>query len=304
MPWDGTCGLTNLPIFEGEEIYVFPVKDLIKSDYISHCGTNAFYKSTLIPFEATYNEYGAGENCKGFGLPFLMSKLETDPTTFFELIHDHKFFITDGWSKEKLRVHFAMIRKDIVDRMWTEWQFDIYVGKGNASDPLEHYERNMSYARLAEQIPDYVDECFKEFFGFKSNGERQSNMTDKTWEFLSSEKYRSIIAPCFPNDSENLAHRYLRKMTIFTEYWNLLDLTGVVRKYLIANDSKGLEDFLTLCLKGIMVDNMMESVRKVWMPVTNVGSSSEGYSEYVLLTSLCDDVIIERETRYKDEEDE
>ena len=67
--WNGTCGLTELPIISGTDIFVFPV---VESYTDSFCYSSALYRPSVLPFRAKYNDYGAGEDCTGIALPFLM----------------------------------------------------------------------------------------------------------------------------------------------------------------------------------------------------------------------------------------
>ncbi len=54
---------------------------------------------------------------------------------------------------------------------------------------------------------------------------------------------------------------------------------------------------------------MMTSTRRVWMPVMHQGSQSQEYDDYRLLHKLANDVMDERDARYRaewgdDEDDE
>lgn len=60
--WNGTCGLSGLPIINSEEIYVFPI---IESSRDSFCYTSALYRPSVVPFRAKYNDYGGGKECSG-----------------------------------------------------------------------------------------------------------------------------------------------------------------------------------------------------------------------------------------------
>ena len=74
--WNNTCVLTNLPIHEGEDVYVFPIKEINQDRHRSFCYTSALYNPTMISFEAKYNDYGAGEKCKGVALPFIIDPIK------------------------------------------------------------------------------------------------------------------------------------------------------------------------------------------------------------------------------------
>jgi hypothetical protein len=51
--WNGTCGLSGLPIFHGTEMYVFPI---VESYRDSFCYSTALYRPSVLPFRAEYND--------------------------------------------------------------------------------------------------------------------------------------------------------------------------------------------------------------------------------------------------------
>ena len=70
--WNGTCALTNLPIREGEEVYLYILK---KNDYfkLESVGGGICYPTEIahphtLPLLGTYNDYGAVENIKNDSL--------------------------------------------------------------------------------------------------------------------------------------------------------------------------------------------------------------------------------------------
>ena len=74
--WNATCGLTNLAITYNTDVYVFTVTEVDTSYYRSHCENNCFYKPQLIPFIATYEDYGYCVNSNG--ISFKYRDWETD----------------------------------------------------------------------------------------------------------------------------------------------------------------------------------------------------------------------------------
>ena len=53
-----------------------------------------------------------------------------------------------------------------------------------------------------------------------------------------------------------------------------------------------------------MVNDMMESTRRIWMPVMHQGSQSAEHKEYRLLHKLSNDVIDARDAKYAAEDAE
>lgn len=65
MSWHGTCGITKLPIKDGENVYLFLLE---KQNNDNNGGGVTYhdkmYKPIMIPIQGTYNDYGRIENIK------------------------------------------------------------------------------------------------------------------------------------------------------------------------------------------------------------------------------------------------
>ena len=322
--WNNTCGLTNLPIISGEAVYVFPVKEEDLSDYRSHCETGALYKPVLTPFEAVYNDYGAGEDCSGVALDLFVNGLKDrmveleqgeneyhdipvvkegfDIDTFFETVHEDRMFVK-GWGKKNQAVYFAMVRKDVVDQLWTDWKFDVYVGDGKATDPNDAYERNMTYARLADMIPAYVDRCVAAYNMPPAPKERPDDMSDDVWEFMNSPEYRRLarqFAQQIMPKEDTILYRYLRHLE-FNNHWDAFDFKHAMECAADVDDRVKMVELLRLALLGCMVDGMMGSTRRIWLPAMHMGSQSEEYDAYRILNKISTDVIDAREAYFNED---
>lgn len=317
--WNNTCGLTNLPIISGEEVYVFPIKERNLEGYRSHCYANALYDPFLIPFVAKYNDYGAGEDCTGVSLPFVISSLKNylvemeqgenqhhdiavtkegfDIDMFFEAIHEDRLFVKWG-NKESNPVYFTMVRKDVVDRMWNEWTFDYWTGKGKGSDPNSYYEHNVTYAKLADQIPEYLDECISAFNG--STDSKPDHVTDEIWKVVNSKEFRIATGRFIVDDSKTLLADSYQMLKDSQNNWRLVDFKSMLSVAIENDDMELAKTIMRDSLIGLMVNSMMESTRRIWLPVMHLGSQSEEYAEYRLLHKIANDVISNRENEFED----
>jgi hypothetical protein len=71
--WNGTCAISNLHITAGEPVVVFM---LAKNNHEkSFCHNNALYELCPVPFYGKYNDYGAVEDCHGFGLNIVVESI-------------------------------------------------------------------------------------------------------------------------------------------------------------------------------------------------------------------------------------
>jgi len=71
--WNGTCAISNLHIHARQKVAVFLL--LKNNEPRSFCYGNALYDICPIPFYGEYNDYGAVENCYGFGRDIVVEAL-------------------------------------------------------------------------------------------------------------------------------------------------------------------------------------------------------------------------------------
>jgi len=301
--WNGTCGLTNLPIHDGEEMYVFPVLENDLSSYRSHCYSSALYKPMLTPFVSVYNDYGAGEKSSGIALDIIMESIQENLVeleigkntyhdiavkkegftvdTFFEAAHEDRLFV-QGYGK-KSAVYFTMVRKDIVDNMFNLWKFDMYMGEGKASNPADCYERDVTYAKQAEYIPEFIDTI------------------KRTIEDADDEISRYYVPSSIRDISNKIPMlKYLCYSFDSSEHWRLTQIEHKLVKFITEGRIDDAIELARIQLLGTMVNRMMESTRKIWLPVMHQGSQSQSYDTYKFLNQLTSDVIAEREKLYEE----
>ena len=72
--WNGTCAVSNLHVTAGQKVAVFML--LENAENKSFCYGNAYYDLCPLLFYGEYNDYGAVENCHGFGLPIVLDAIK------------------------------------------------------------------------------------------------------------------------------------------------------------------------------------------------------------------------------------
>lgn len=298
--WNGTCGLSGLPVFSGDKILVFPI---VETNQNSFSYASALFRPSVLSFRAEYNDYGAGEDCNGVALDYLVDTIrdklvemevgenkyhdiavkreEFDVDKFFEACHEQRLYFKNpmyGYKNylQTTRVFFTMIREDVVNRLWNEWTFDMWrsdnmkVPEGFETD--EYYIKNVTYAKLAELIPDYLEKLYS----------------------ISS----TIPAPSrikFSLHNEHILSNTWTRISTGGEFSPIFDVfEQVISAYETGNRDLAYS-LMENALVGIMVNSFMESTRKVWLPPMHQGSQSENLDEYKLLNSIVNDVIVERE---------
>ena len=330
--WNGTCGLSGLPIIHGEEMYVFPI---VESYRDSFCYSTALYRPSVVPFRAEYNDYGAGEKCSGPALELIIDGIREklvemevgenqyhdiavkregfDADMFFEACHKKRLRFVNpmrGYEGEAQTkdVFFTMVRKDVVDRLWNEWSFDMWKGSdGDVPDGFEsdqYYIKNVTYAKLAELIPQYMEQMagkdspYKKALEGIDDESKLERMKDFYLRCAFFEGHREHIL------SGSFGHAFGSGYSGggFASIGNIKD--KIIDEYLEGNKEVAYE-LMRECLVGIMVNSFMESTRKVWLPPMHQGSQSEEYKEYRLMNVITNDIMDARQKEYEwDEEDE
>ena len=295
--WNNTCGLSNLPILSGNEVYVFPIlRDMRVS---SLCYSTALYRPFLAPFVAEYDDYGGGENCSGIMLNSIIEVLKSrlvekplgkneyhdvavtrdgfDVDKFFESINKHRLEVS-GFSNSE--VYFSMVQKDVVDRLWNEYSFRIFHNFGDSKNKDYRYV-TVSFADLFSMVPDYLEECNK-FYDPKDH----HNM------FRSY--FRSTGSPL----SGFLNEDYYSQSSRF---FNLINISALVADVYQVNKDDAIE-ICRIYLIGILVDAMMSATRKIWTPVMHQGSQNQDYDEYRLMNKITGEIIAACLKEYADED--
>ena len=328
--WNGTCGLSGLPIIEGEEMYVFPI---VESYRDSFCYSTALYRPSVVPFRAEYNDYGAGEKCSGPALEILMAGIREnlvemevgenkyrdtavkregfDVDKFFEACHKNRLrFMNpmrayEGQPQTK-DVFFTMVRKDVADRLWNDWTFDMWKGsdgvvpEGFGSD--QYYIKDVTYARLAELIPDYMEQMLHKKSPYIKaletceDDKSRKLMRDYYIRYRFFDKNEHILSSAFAHAfGSNYAGGGFSQISKVKE--KILD------EYL-DGDKEVAYALMREALIGIMVNWFMEHTRKVWLPPMHQGSQSECYDEYRLMNRITTDVVKARQNMLDLEDEE
>ena len=115
--WNGTCMLSNLPIFHGEDIKLIVMIDNSRSGS-SFCEPFDYYRIVPTILNAEYDDYGRGEDIEEPLGSFVLNNIEEDLDweSFFERIHREKIEVTD-FMGDLRHVQFAMIRSDVFDKI-------------------------------------------------------------------------------------------------------------------------------------------------------------------------------------------
>jgi hypothetical protein len=333
--WNGTCGLSGLPIISGEEMYVFPIVEAYRDSF---CYSTALYRPTVIPFLAVYNDYGGGEECSGIGLEINMNHVSSnlvemevgenqyhdiavkranfDTDAFFDACHRKRLKFKNpmaGYHPEKPHndVFFTMVRKDVVDRLWKDWSFDQW--KPRDTDVVEgfetdqHYVKNVTYEKLAALIPAYLTICADRNDPMMKARLKQATKGTPLDRVKAMEDF-FISQYFFEGQREHLlsgsfGHAFESGYSS-GGFASIVDLKETIIKSYLSDEKEVAYALMHECLIGIMVNSFMQSTRKVWLPPMHQGSQSQEFDNYLMLNTITNDIIAGEKAKYEYDDEE
>lgn len=304
--WNKTCGLSNLPIHAGEPVMVFTLVQ--RNDISDFCYSTALYSPVLLPFYSEYNDYGAGENSSGIGLPLIIDALKAnlvemeqgenqyhdipvkkdtfDESVYWESIHEQRLKVPSHSGNRD--VQFVMFHKRVVDHILENLTLEQYVGNGEGTGGWGNNYNYYKFADILAQLPPVLEALLN---------------AGKDDIF----KWRPMSVLQKPEFRDNLAAEYLRYQDTY-RYSNLINIENLIRELVEQNADDLLADLIIENLKARFIDSYMMSTRKVWIPGCHEGSQGSDEEPYRALIAAMTHVLDEDKRKYAeeygDEEDE
>ncbi len=286
--WNKTCGLSGLPIFAGERVYVFVL--IQNADTSDRSYTTSFWRPVILPFETTYNDYGGGEDSDMVALNYILksirpvvveqeqgdnkchdipiSRESLGERLLFDAIHENRLFVTE-WKNQPLQVDLVMFRKDIVDIILQEYTVQQYVGKGGDCGHDNNNYLKITLSTLVAELPKIIE---------------ASKQTQKTpWRY-------SLL-------TESGEFGFMNRICNH-RFSTVCDLEGIILNT-TTDDQEKLYILKSVCM-FTMLDNFMDSVRKTWSPGGHEGSQNSDTTSYKLLNRSVDGIISALEKQYSE----
>jgi hypothetical protein len=264
------------------------------------CYTTSLFKPVLLPFYSEYNDYGAGENSAGIGLPLIIEALSQnlvemeqgenqyhdipvkrvgfDEEKYWNAIHENRLQVLD-YSRNPVGVQFVMFHKRVVDHIlanFTQRQFVVI-------DQGQYEYVDYTFSDVLASLPRVIEVLI----------ENSKNEICR-WNPLSF--LRNIAL------KNNLAADYLAGDSY--RYSRLINIEQLIREFL----DQGAYDLLTTLLiehlTAQFIDSYMMIVRKSWIPGCHEGSQSCDDEPYRALMSAMTAVLDADAAKYAEEDEE
>lgn len=295
--WNKTCGLSNLHITAGNQVYVFALE---QNPHHDRCYSTAFWRPVMLPFLSVYNDYGGGEDSHK-NIDYVLAGLKRNlvempqgeneyhdiPVTaeamneelFFEAVHEGRLKVADRPFGGERLVDFVMFRADIVDDICENWQRDMYVGDGKGTGGWGNNYVFYKFADIVSAVPEFLDRVEKELMGTTGDEVEDSLPPDLRLKYA-----MRGLAGMYKWEERNLVSMYLQGIDDY-RFSRIVRPSDSVVRLLAAGDRLEAQALLVDILRASFINSFMEMTRKQWMPGGHEGSQSNEPEGYRVLCS-------------------
>lgn len=309
--WNKTCGLSNLHITSGTEVYVFVLEE--NTDKTDRCYSTAFWKPLLLPFTSKYNDYGGGEESSGAGFQLIMDSIANKlveqelgenvyhdiavkkegfgEEQFFESVHENRLFMR-AYNGAGPIIDYVMLRKDIVDNILETRVIEQYVGEGKGTGGWSNCYIYYKFEDILKDLPEFMDELTKKLtppIGSDTDMVLHNMIIQMMhgFENIFEYKHPNKIGKWVRGDS----HRFSSIVRVSELVTGLIEAGKRTEADLLMIDY----------LKGQYVNEFMEATRKNWAPGGHEGSQNQNVKEYRTLMSAITTVLDAEQSEWDDE---
>lgn len=282
--WHGTCGLTQLPIENGDKIVLFPIKKVKGRDREAsgYCYQNQLYAPISLPLHGEYDDYGGIKNITRNGdlvfdhlMPFLFNanyneildaelsrnRLNENPSGIEELINNYigrNVFKDVGFMMVLENVYTNVLLKSFQENHYTDMQQSM--NQFITDIDFAHFEPAKAKKRI-EELVVLLD---------------NKTMSDQE---LNEYQLLKCVVSNFLNMSDFPQYDFLQTFSFYRGYYRVFSKFALQMAKTKDHDLKqNLLDFL-------MFEYVLESTRKSWLPQSGKGSSEAENSYYKIIAN-------------------
>lgn len=260
--WNGSCALSGLPIFHGEQTYVYLLVHPLKEEVDGHCNPTTYFYPLVYHFEGEYNDYGGIENETGLLIDILVDEvkqllveLDTGENQYrdiavkrdgfnleklLEADHEGRLFV-DANFIGKSSVHHITIRKDVLDHLFNTYKHEEYIGDSKY--------KTVGYAEVLEECQLAAKEIF--------NSEQPSSSWSYTTLYLSN---------------ANIGSKHLtRALYSARQQWILLPPDDLVEAA-VARNYELFSTIIEHVVHNYWLGSFMHETRRSWIVPSGAGS--------------------------------
>lgn len=301
--WNQTCGLSSLHIRADDPVYVFLLEHMTDPGVTYSTG---LFRPLLLPFEARYNDYGAGRGSSGKVFDTVMAAVRENlvelpqganhyrdtPVSrenlgeeeFYKAIQNERLYLKPQGPWPQRRLLFTMFRKDVVDHILENRDLVDFVGYNQGSCGFNNAYIRYRFKDVVTQVRPYID-------GLIERSRRMNLPPDLAFLLVDSRTMGSPISN-YLRDSDS---RFSRLVDVKDWLFKAPQMTT-------EQELTDLEAVLTAYLRGQFVERFMLAARKTWVPGGHEGSQDESGDALHQLYSATLAALERERTEYDEEE--
>ena len=310
--WNGTCGLSQIHITAGEEVFVVP---LIQASCSDLCYSSALWEPSSVGFWSHYNDYGAGEDSSGIGLDINLNAIKRslvefeqgdnqfhdipvkvdsfNEEVFWDAIHEGRLQIYkrafNQDEKAVARVDMVMFKKSILNELKKHLTLETWVE--SADGGWEEYQ--YKFDRVEAGVESLVDTMIKQHNDTSdASGPEKKGL--RMARFMCSIRGAAITLNMDVNGSSpayNFAARWLEHRSE-GDYGPLSQIDEEVTQDLVElGDRDKLIELVRARLDVRFINHVMHLTRKHWSPQVGAGSQSAHIPGYRALIAAMTTVL-------------
>lgn len=334
--FNGTCMISNLHVTAGQDVVVFMLAK--NSNPYNSCYENSFYSPCPIPFYGKYNDYGAVEECYGFGLDLVVDairnqlyefyqgpnsshdcevlKTNFDLEKLFEADHEGRLGIQKGYKWSDDDYDIRELKRQHNEKGLTESQLrelDRLSNKLKKDDAF----REVTHVIIHGDIFKAITEKFflEEYVGDGGNYGHDNRYIRTTFQdiindipgYIEKVKVDEVNADgC--NSYEHL-DRVARRLPHMIDSssgrnYSIISPHEYIEEYIKAKNWKGLAAFVKELMTTYWISTFMSSTRKHWIKMTGAGSQSNESLGYTILSNSTLDILTAEKEKWQDYDNE
>lgn len=292
--WNKTCGISNLHINAGDQVYVFVLEE---NSHHDRCYSTAFWRPVMLPFLSVYDDYGGGEDSHK-NIEYILAGLreqlvemplgdneyhdievtaeKLDEKLFFEAVHEGRLKVGDRFGGAESLVDFVMMRADIVDSICENWTREQYVGDGKGTGGWGNNYNFYKFEDLVAGVPEFMDKLMDELNGVTEGAD------DVLPPVLRLKYAMRGLRGLYSYEEHNLVAEYLGSVDDY-RFSRIVRPSDVVVTLAAEGKREEAEAMLVDILRAAFINSFMENGRKLWMPGGHEGSQSAEHSPYRVL---------------------
>lgn len=292
--WNGTCGLTQLPIQQGDKVALF----VLKRDRFPSTSGGGFvysynqYSPICVPIFGEYDDYGGVENIyknEEVAYAHLMYLLEDGKMPYNQKELERQKSI--GPIIDKKPQNLKQFINDFIERGVFEGIGFMMVHESVYQDVLKEMNSRKPYKRTAtkkqllmEDLNKYLDESKRKQNLLQEAKEQLYLLKEKREKTVEEEKIlKQLEETVFKAEMNNFGRNGNPNNQVFGFYHsyegNFELLQNLLHMAVFHDDSDYHESLIDL----IMFNHVVNFMRKMWIPQVGTGSGSGEYQLHTVL---------------------